>query len=149
MLHAAQITAVAFLTLVLVVGLQAATASLAHAIETDTPTHSDAETLEGDWEDDWWPGDEPMCDAWQSGCMERGWLSACVDFPRERAISTSDVCWLPCAAEWVAVWENVGFSAYSDEWNGHYDWPEPHDPPFNRQLSDLLWGFACNRLIGL
>ena len=51
-LHAAQITAVAFLTLVLALGLQAATASLAHATETGTPTHSNVETLECEVDED-------------------------------------------------------------------------------------------------
>ena len=116
-LRAAQITAVAFLTLVLAVGLQAATASLAHATETDTPTHIDVETIEDDAEapcevdeDCDWPRDGD-CLAESTSCMRDGWLSAWVDLDRETAISRQYN--MPSLAEWTAVWENVDFSPYN------------------------------------
>jgi hypothetical protein len=151
-LHAAQITAVAFLTLVLVVGLQAAASATVAFGPGSGPGHfelmpDDCETefydvLTGKWEACapntqfvWIPDSEPFdvvvpqCEALISACVLDGWLSAWVDLPRETAINGQ--YWMPSLAERAAVWENVDFSAYNrDKWFDPFShciqWCTPH-----------------------
>jgi hypothetical protein len=133
-LHAAQITAVAFLTLVLVVGLQAAASATDWASgggHASGPGHfelmpDDCQTefydvRAGKWEACapnnqfvWIPDSEPFdvvdqCEALLSACMGDGWLSAWLDLDRERVINRQYD--FPSIAEWAAAWENVDFAS--------------------------------------
>ena len=123
-LHAAQITAVAFLTLVLAVGLQVATASLAHATHAWVGPIAPCEV-----DEDCWIPPEPDCLAENTGCMHDGWLSAWVDIDRELSINGKYI--MTPLAQSAAVWENVDFSPYNrDKWFDPFrhciEWCAPH-----------------------